>query len=608
MRPSPSSLKSTTVPQGPGDLSTSSSNSARSLHKAQLVHSSKGVNENATNDDLMRLTQENLYLRTRLEQSKVLLRDITNAAKINSSQLELMKVYKEQHDAMSKRLTDVKAAYLADAERLQQLLAENQILQRQVGELTMINNTYCEALTGLQSTHGEMTETYTKAVISNPTLSLSTDCMALKKDVQKQLLAGIESSLMHLISKHNPSSTKAGREVSKSVKSRSNSTINNPQTKSDRWAVRSRSRNSSNGASKKKDSGKVTKTASGGTKRARSTGSGIASTKANLDQVTKLICKEVDTPQQNVEPRPSLSEYPYRNFFHVPSDLEGSKAPDNSFTARDVSTIESGRCTPSLSTKGAQSNQSTPGMSNPQARRSNTLSDTPQGHDIYRSIDNVTLVSVNTSECQPTDISLTSLANERTDLTEQKPHQGAVAPGHISEFYRQHIRTVTEPLLQSIAGLEHDNETLQAVVESKDKEISVLKEMLAKLYGKPEGMQPNSIALTFSESSSNMAGSTEYSNHLSNGSTSYSHADKGLKSMGSIGICTGSGLNTSNNSLQCKDLNIFKDVLSSSSPRKEYKVASSEDYAVLSDVERVRSILQDVEKMQQQIVSETPNF
>lgn len=68
-----------------------------------------------------------------------------------------------------------------------------------------------------------------------------------------------------------------------------------------------------------------------------------------------------------------------------------------------------------------------------------------------------------------------------------------------------------------------------------------------------------------------------------------------------------SGLNTSNTSLRCKDLNTSKDALGSSSPRKDYKIASSGDYAVLSDVERVRSILQDVEKMQQQIVSETPS-
>lgn len=154
MRPTPSSSKNTTTPQGPGDLSASSSNSVRPSHRTQLIHSSKGTSENATNDNLIRLTQENLYLRTRLEQSKVLLRDITNAAKINNSQLELMKTYKEQYEGMSKRLADVEAAYLADAERLQQLLADNQVLQRQIGELTVVNNAYCEALTGLQSMHG----------------------------------------------------------------------------------------------------------------------------------------------------------------------------------------------------------------------------------------------------------------------------------------------------------------------------------------------------------------------------------------------------------------------------------------------------------------------
>lgn len=604
MRPTPSSSKNTTTPQGPGDLSASSSNSVRPSHRTQLVHSSKGASENATNDNLIRLTQENLYLRTRLEQSKVLLRDITNAAKINNSQLELMKTYKEQYEGMSKRLADVEAAYLADAERLQQLLADNQVLQRQIGELTVVNNAYCEALTGLQSMHGEMVETHTKAVTSNPTLALSTDYTALnnalKKDVQKQLLAGIESSLMQLISKHDPSSANAGRGTSRSIisksKSKSNSTINNSQIKLDRLAVKSRSRSSSYSAYKRKESGKVARTVSSGAKRARSTGSGTASTKVTLDQVTKLTFKEADTPRQDIEPRPSLSEYPYRDSSHVSSELEGSRVPDNSFTARDVGTIESGGCTPSLSTKGAQSSQVTPGTSNLQPKRSTTLSDTLQGDDVYGSTDNVAFVSVNTS-----------LVNEKIDHAEQGLHQGAVAPGHISEFYKQHIRTVTEPLLQSIAGLEHDNKTLQVVVESKDKEICMLKEILARLYAKPEGIQPGSIAPAFSESSSTVASSAEYSNRLSNSSTSYLHTDRGLKDMESIGMCTGSGLNMSNTSLRCKDLNTSKDALGSSSPRKDYKIASSGDYAVLSDVERVRSILQDVEKMQQQIVSETPS-
>lgn len=604
MRPTPSSSKNTTTPQGPGDLSASSSNSVRPSHRTQLVHSSKGASENATNDNLIRLTQENLYLRTRLEQSKVLLRDITNAAKINNSQLELMKTYKEQYEGMSKRLADVEAAYLADAERLQQLLADNQVLQRQIGELTVVNNAYCEALTGLQSMHGEMVETHTKAVTSNPTLALSTDYTALnnalKKDVQKQLLAGIESSSMQLISKHDPSSANAGRGTSRSItsksKSKSNSTINNSQIKLDRLAVKSRSRSSSYSAYKRKESGKAARTVSSGAKRARSTGSGTASTKVTLDQVTKLTFKEADTPRQDIEPRPSLSEYPYRDSSHVSSELEGSRVPDNSFTARDVGTIESGGCTPSLSTKGAQSSQVTPGTSNHQQKRSTTLSDTLQGDDVYGSTDNVAFVSVNTS-----------LVNEKIDHAEQGLHQGAVAPGHISEFYKQHIRTVTEPLLQSIAGLEHDNKTLQVVVESKDKEICMLKEILARLYAKPEGIQPGSIAPAFSESSSTVASSAEYSNRLSNSSTSYLHTDRGLKDMESIGMCTGSGLNMSNTSLRCKDLNTSKDALGSSSPRKDYKIASSGDYAVLSDVERVRSILQDVEKMQQQIVSETPS-
>lgn len=99
-----------------------------------------------------------------------------------------MKTYKEQYEGMSKRLADVEAAYLADAERLQQLLADNQVLQRQIGELTVVNNAYCEALTGLQSMHGRWLRLHTKAVTSNPTLALSTDYTALnnalKKDVQ----------------------------------------------------------------------------------------------------------------------------------------------------------------------------------------------------------------------------------------------------------------------------------------------------------------------------------------------------------------------------------------------------------------------------------------
>lgn len=137
---------------------------------------------------------------------------------------------------------------------------------------------------------------------------------------------------MQLISKHDPSTANAGRGTSRSIisksKSKSNSTINNLQIKLDRLAVKSRSRSSSYGAHKRKESGKVARTASSGAKRARSTGgSGTASTKVTLDQVTRLTFKEAETPRQNIEPRPSLSEYPYRDSSHVSSELEDLGSP-----------------------------------------------------------------------------------------------------------------------------------------------------------------------------------------------------------------------------------------------------------------------------------------
>lgn len=600
MRSTSGFTKNLKASAGPSDLSASFSNPTRSSHGMQSAHSPKDTNRNAVGDELARLTQENQYLRTRLEQSKVLLRDITNAAKVNSSQLELMKVYKEQHDAMSKRLAEVEAAYLADAERLQRLLVDNQVLQRQVGELAVINNTYCEALTGLKTMRGEMVEAYTKAVVSNPTLALSTDYTALKKDVRKQLLAGIESSLVQIVAKHDLSHVNAEQGVSGRPKSRSNTTASNSQIKSDR--AKSKSRSSSYGASKRKETGKATRTASSGSKRSRSTGSGAASTKVNLDQFTKLLFKDTDVSEKNHEPRSSLSEFPCKGSSYTSSELRGSKPPENSFTTattRNTSINESGRGTPSASMETTQLSQSTFTMNNLQARKSKILADTPQEHDVYKTTD--------LSDLQPADISLnTSASTERITSNEQRLHQETAVPGHISEFYKQHIRTVTEPLLQSIASLERDNETLQVVVESKDREITILKNMLAELYVKPGDVQSTLATRTFSGASSGLSSSTEHSNRLLNDSVSYSHTDKGPKSIGSIGICTGSGLNMSNSTLQYKDLGLSKRSPGSCSPHKEYKIASSGDYAVLGDVEKIRSIFQDVEKIKRRITSETP--
>lgn len=605
MRPTASSIKNTKTSLGPNDLSVNFSNPGRLSYGAQSAHSPKETNGNATSDNLARLTQENQYLRTRLEQSKVLLRDITNAAKVNSSQLELMKVYKEQHDAMSKRLADVEAAYLADAERLQQLLTDNQVLQRQVGELTVINNTYCEALTGLKSMRGEMVEAYTKAVISNPTLVLSTDYKTLKTDVQKQLLAGIESSLIQMVSKHDLSHANAGSGTSGKAKSKSTSVVNNSQVKSDK--SKSKSRSSSYGTHKRKDLNRTVRPTSGGSKRARSTGSGAASTKVNLDQFAKLLFRETGNSQKSPEARSSLSEFPCRDSSYVNSELQGSKAPENSLTVRDTSAVESGRGTPSISTGVAQSNQSTPSINNPQLRRVSALTDTPQRHDIYKNVGDATPVPADVSDLRPADISLNaSMSNEQVASGEREICQKAAFSGHISDFYKQHIRTVTEPLLQSIAGLERDNETLQAVVESKDKEISILKNMLAEIYVRPTDMQSASAARRLSGVSSGLPDSNEQSHRLFSDGTSYSHTDKEPKSTGSIGICTGSGLHMSDGNLHCKDLNISKGAPNSTSPHKDYKIASSGDYTVLGDVEKVRTILQDVEKIQRRIVSETP--
>lgn len=585
---------------GSNDLFACSSCPERSPHKMLPVHSPEDINGTISNDDLMRLTQENQFLRTKLEQSKVLLRNITNAAKVNSSQLELMKVYKEQHDSMSKRLAEVEEAYLIDAKRLQQLLVDNQILQRQTEELTLINNAYCKALTEDKSMRSEMVEACTKAVAIDPALAISTDSIELEKDIKKQLLASIESGLVHRIAKHDLSHMNVKRELSKRPKSTANNISNNSQIQLARTKLKSRS-NSYN-THKRKETGKVTRTASSGSKRAHSTRTGaVTITKVNLDQFTKPLFKETDLLDNTCRQESSLSELPCKNLSHPSSEFNVSKVPDNSFTTttvRNISISESEREIPSVSTEATQVCQSTSITNSIQAKQSSTPASAPKEHDIYKDIA--------ISDLRSADASLnTSVSTERIASNNHREHQDAPTSGRVSEFYKQHIRTVTEPLLQSIANLERDNETLQVVLESKDKEITILKNMLAELYVKPGDIPSKSAARTVLGTSSILSSSTEHTNHMLNDSTSYSYTDRGLKSAESTASCTGSGLHMSNNKLPHKDTYVSKVSPGLTLPYKVYKAASSGDYAILEDIEKVRNILQDVGKIRHRMTSDT---